>query len=51
MEGQVGDGRGGVAAVWVVQFDKSIEALLGVSLTLAAPQDLIWRRLGVWLDG
>lgn len=53
MEGQLGDGSLGMAAVGVVELDEGIEAVLGVGIALAAPEDLVGRgrlvRLyGVW---
>jgi len=51
VEGQLGDGRLGMAAVGVVELDEGIEAVLGVGVALPAPQDLVGRGCLVRLHG
>ena len=43
VERQLGDGRGEMAAVGVVQLDEGVEAVLGVCIALAALEDLVRR--------
>lgn len=50
LEGQMGDCRGGMAAIGVVQLDERIEAIFGVDVAFCTPQDLIRRRNRLRLD-
>lgn len=49
--GQVSDWRGGVAAVWMVEFYERVELVFRIDIAGAAPEDLIRRGSLMGVDG